>query len=139
MNKSNIFMWLWIDLMIQSFFVFLNLICLMSIVLIEAIIIYCFMIQFFLGIYQYFMSALPHISLKNYTSEKIKYQRHAHFYLSTFFLVIIFIMYFSISKEIGNKFYLLFLSGMFIIPQILMYFYYYITFKDYQQKRKELV
>lgn len=138
MNKSKTFFWSSIDFWLQSMLIAVNLICMTSSLYSIQMLFIGLIVQIFIGFYQYIASALPYIVFQNYISEKIKYQRQSHFYLSSFFLIIFFLSLNFIEKalDLVNS-YLQFgfmIIGVFIIPQILMYFYFYIT---YQQKELE--
>ncbi len=126
MTKLNV-SFIQIDFALQTILVIMNSLFLLFLTISNGyeIYIYFLLFQFFIGFYQYLMSALPNMFIK-YVG-KIKIYRQIHFYSSTIILVFIFSFLPFIFDIIS------FIIFCTILPQILMWFYYYITYSNIQR------
>ena len=83
-------------------------------------------ITFFLGVYQWGISAMVHITGLQYTPESIKKWRRVHVVGSVVYLLAAIL----VAQGIGTDY--AFIIGLVVIPQMIGYAYYGLTIRDYK-------
>ncbi|GAB4406685.1 MAG: hypothetical protein OHK0053_33020 [Microscillaceae bacterium] len=114
----------------NTLFLLFAVFALISLYASQAILLFLYL-QFFLGVYQLILSALPHLLLQKTLSPELYRFRQWHMGASVLYIILFFLIAPFLGSWLGWA-YIVFL------PQAFAYFYYWLTVRDYYSRRDYL-
>ncbi len=122
-----------IDFSIQAIFFLLNTAMLFTIPFEPIFLAYLLLAQVAIGLYQFFVSGLVHF-FKDTFDPRVKTLRKYHLVFSASYILLLagLLSFFSVNDRLLELFLLI------VIPQLVAYAYFYLTWADYRGRRNYL-